>query len=67
MLVRADRDYRVTPLLSLLFLMPLTGDLVDDVADVHDARLLHLVQLSEQRRRLVDVLLRGVALTVAAK
>lgn len=67
MLVRADCDYKVTPLLFLLFLIPLTADLVDDVADVHDARLLHLVQLSEQRRRLVDVLLRGVALTVAAK
>lgn len=34
MLVIADRDYKVT---TLLFLIPLAADLVDDVPDVHNA------------------------------
>lgn len=53
--------------LSFSFFLPLTADLVDDVANMQDARLLDLVQLSEQRRRLVDVLLGGFAQTIAAK
>lgn len=53
-------------LLSFFFI-PLTADLVDNVANMQDAGLLHLVQLSKQWRRLVDVLLGGFAQTIAAK
>lgn len=41
------------------------ADLVNHVSDLQDARPLHLVQLPEQRRRLVDVFLGRFALTIA--
>lgn len=43
------------------------ADLVHLITDVQDARLHHLVQLPEQRRGLVDVLLGRFAQTIAGK
>ena len=51
----------------LVPLLSSAADLVHDVSDLQDPRLLHDEQLSEQRRILVDVLIQGFAQAIAVK
>lgn len=60
-------EYIVTPCFTLCDSSLSAADLVHHVSDLQDPRLLHGVQLPEQRRLLVDVLLRRIAQTIADK